>query len=111
LETKNISDIEFTSTAHSGHFKKVIFESSEMASSVTQVAYAELEEGEIVEEHSHNSMEEIFLVLEGKCEFSLNGVLHILVKDSVIKVSPKIKHSLKAMSNTKLYYFGVSTLE
>ncbi len=109
MEFKIISDIEFTSTSHSGQFKKVIFGGSEMASSVTQVAYTELEEGEIVAENSHNSMEEVFLVIEGECEFSLNGVLHILNKGSVIKISPKTKHSLRAISNTRLYYFGVST--
>ncbi len=79
-----------------------------MASAVTQVAYAELERGEIVAEHSHTSMEEVFLVLEGECEFSLNGVLHFLNKGSVIKISPKTKHSLRAISSTRLYYFGVS---
>lgn len=79
-----------------------------MVSSVTQVAYAELGEGEIVADHSHESMEEVFLVLDGECEFSLNGVLHILTKGSVIKISPNIMHNLRAISNTRLYYFGVA---
>ncbi len=109
MESKNISDIKFTSSSHSGHFRKVIFGGSEMASSLTQVAYTELEEGEIVAEHSHISMEEVFLVLDGECEFSLNGELHILTKGSVIKISPKTMHSLRAISNTRLYYFGVAT--
>ena len=82
-----------------------------MRSAITQVAYAELIAGEIIEEHLHDSMEEVFLVLDGNCEFCLDGVPHLLTKDSVIKVVPKIKHKLKAITDTKLYYFGVSTLE
>ena len=111
MDSKNISEIEFTNSSHPGQVKKVVFRGSEMTSAVTQVAYAELLEGEIIEEHFHDSMEEVFLVLEGNCEFYLNGVPQLLIKDSVIKIAPKIKHKLKALSDTKLYYFGVSTIE
>jgi len=111
LDSINISELEFTKSSHAGQVKKVVFRGSEMTSAVTQVAYAELLEGEIIEEHFHDSMEEVFLVLEGNCEFYLNGVPQLLIKDSVIKIAPKIKHKLKALSDTKLYYFGVSTIE
>lgn len=111
MDSINISEIEFTTSSHPGHLKKVIFLGSEMISSVMQVAYAELHAGEIIEEHLHESMEEVFLVLEGNCEFYLNGVPQILKKDSVIKISPKIKHKLNALTDAKLYYFGVSTIE
>ena len=111
MDSKNISEIEFTKSSHPRKLKKVIFLGSEMISPVTQVAYAELLAGEIVEEHLHDSLEEVFLVLGGKCEFCLDGVPQILIKDSVIKIAPKIKHKLKALTDTKLYYFGVSTIE
>ena len=111
MDSINISEIEFTKSSHPGHLKKVIFIGFEMTSAVTQVAYAELFAGEIVEEHFHDSMEEVFLVLDGDCEFCLNGVPQVLIKDSVIKIAPKIKHKLKALTETKLYYFGVSTVE
>jgi quercetin dioxygenase-like cupin family protein len=111
LDFINIPEIEFTESSHPGQLKKVIFKGSEMKSSVTQVAYAELLVGEIIEEHSHDSMEEVFLVLDGNCEFYLDGVPQVLTKDSVIKIAPKIKHKLKALTDTKLYYFGVSTIE
>ena len=109
MDSINISEIDFTESCHPGHLKKVIFRGSEMRSSLTQVAYAELLAGEIIEEHLHESMEEVFFVLDGYCEFCLNGVLHVLIKDSVIKIAPKIKHKVKALADTKLYYFGVST--
>jgi quercetin dioxygenase-like cupin family protein len=111
LDSINISEIEFTESSHLGQLKKVIFRHSEMISPVTQVAYTELLAGEVIEEHSHDSMEEVFFVLEGNCEFCLNGVPQGLTKDAVIKIAPKIRHKLKAITDTKLYYFGVSTIE
>ena len=111
MDSINISEIEFTKSSHPGHLKKVIFTGLEMMSAVMQVAYAELPAGEIIEEHLHDTMEEVFLVLEGNCEFYLNGVPQVLIKDCVIKIAPKIKHKLKALTDTKLYYFGVSTIE
>ena len=111
MEFKNISEIEFSNSSHPGQIKKVIFHGYEMTSSVTQVAYAELRAGDIVAEHYHESMEEVFLILDGECEFILDEVSHLLKKDDVIKISPKIKHKLRAFQDTKLYYFGVSTLK
>ena len=111
MDSKNISDLEFTMSRHPGLLKKVIFSGSEMISPLTQVAYSELLAGEEVEEHFHESMEEVFLILDGRCEFWLNGIEHLLIQGSVIKIPPKLKHKLKAIENTKLYYFGVSTVE
>ena len=111
MDSINISELEFTKSSHPRQLKKVIFKGSEMKSSITQVAYAELLAGEIIDEHFHDSMEEVFLVLDGNCEFCLDGVPQVLTKDSVIKIAPKIKHKLKALTETKLYYFGVSTIE
>lgn len=111
MDLKSISEIEFSNSSHPGQTKKVIFHGFEMISPVTQVAYAELRAMDIVAEHYHESMEEVFLILDGKCEFSLDGVSHLLKKDDVIKISPKIKHTLRSIRDTKLYYFGVSTLK
>lgn len=110
MDFKRISDIELSDSAHPDQSKKVIFHGSEMISSVTQIAYTELRAGDSIEEHYHDSMEEVFLMLDGECEFSLDGVLHLLKKEDVIKIAPKIKHNLKAIRDTKVYYFGVSTL-
>ncbi len=111
MDLKSISEIEFSNSSHPGQLKKVIFHGFEMISPVTQVAYAELRAGDIVEEHLHDSMEEVFLVIDGNCEFCLDGVSHLLKQDDVIKIAPKIKHTLRAIKDSKLYYFGVSTLK
>jgi quercetin dioxygenase-like cupin family protein len=106
----NIKELSFEKSSHLGVLKKVIYSNLDLLSATTQVAYTELKEGIEVEEHSHDSMEEVFLVLEGKCEFYLNGNVHILNKESVIKVPPKIKHKIKAITHLKLFYFGIKIL-
>jgi len=79
-----------------------------MSSSVTQIAFTELLAGDIVKEHSHDSMEEIFIVLEGSCEFVLNGISFFLKKEAVIKIAPKTIHEIRAISHSRLIYFGVA---
>ena len=91
--------------------KKVVFHGYEMTSKVMQVAYAELRAGDSVEERYHDLIEEVFFVLDGNCEFCLDGAPQVLIKNSVIKIAPTIKHKLKALTDTKLYYFRVSTIE
>jgi len=56
-------------------------------------------------------MEEVFFVQDDDCEFFLSRVHQILIKNSVIKIALIIKHKLEALTVTKLYYFGVSTIE
>lgn len=105
---KIISDLDFEKSSHLGILKKVIFYGEEMNSSITQIAYTQLLAGEAVNEHSHDSMEEVFLVLEGNCEFVLNGISFILKEESLIRVAPKIFHKIKALSDSRLIYFGVA---
>lgn len=108
LEHKIISDINFEASSHLNILKKVLYTEIEMTSSITQVAYTEIKAGEIVTEHTHDSMEEVFLLLEGSCEFVLDGVSHILKKESLIKISPKTLHKIKALSDSRLFYFSVA---
>ena len=108
MNHKDIALLNFEESNHFGILKKVIFTGVEMKSLVTQVAYAELHSEDVVIEHSHDSMEEVFFVLEGSCEFELDGVLHILKKESVIKIPPRTFHRIKALSDSKLFYFSVA---
>jgi len=108
LDHKLISDVLFQESSHLGIFKKVIFSSTEMSSSIIQVAYTEIIAGEIINEHIHESMEEVFLVLDGKCEFYVDGICHVLDTYSVIKIPPKTFHKIEAINDTKLFYIGVA---
>ena len=53
-------------------------------------------------------MEEVFFLLEGVCEFNIQGVSILEDKQSIIRISVNQEHSLRAISDCKLFYFGVS---
>ena len=88
--------------------KKVFFIGEEFVSNITQVAYTELNKGVEVVNHTHNSMEEVFFLLEGVCEFNIQGASILAEKQSIIRIPINQEHSIRAISDCKLFYFGVS---
>jgi quercetin dioxygenase-like cupin family protein len=105
---KNLANLNWTDANHSGVLKKVCFVEEEFVSNITQVAYTELNKGVEVVNHTHNSMEEVFFLLEGVCEFIIQGVSVLAEKQSIIIIPVNQEHSLRAISDCKLFYFGVS---
>ena len=104
----NLANLKWTGANHSGVLKKVCFVGEEFVSNITQVAYTELNKGVEVVNHTHNSMEEVFFLLEGVCEFNIQGVSILAEKQSIIRVPINQEHSLRAISDCKIFYFGVS---
>jgi quercetin dioxygenase-like cupin family protein len=104
----NLANLNWTGANHSGVLKKVCFVGDEFVSNITQIAYTELNKGVEVVNHSHNSMEEVFFLLEGVCEFNIQGVIILAEKQSIIRVPINQEHSLRAISDCKIFYFGVS---
>ncbi len=105
---KNLTLLNWVNTSHSGVFKKVCFLGEEFISNITQVAYTELKQGNEVNTHAHISMEEVFFLIEGTCEFKIQGESFLAQKQSIIRIPINQEHSLRAISNCKLFYFGVT---
>ena len=81
---------------------------NDFMSKITQIAYTELNQGIEIDSHIHETMEEIFFLLEGICEFFIQDKKIIVEEQTIIRIPIKCKHSLKAITNCKFYYFGVS---
>ena len=105
---KNLANLDWTDANHSGVLKKVFFVREEFVSNITQVAYSELNQGVEVVGHTHISMEEVFFLLEGTCEFNIQGESILAEKQSIIRIPVNKEHSLRAISDCKFFYFGVS---
>ena len=105
---KNLFSLDWINANHSDVLKKICFVGEEFVSNITQVAYTELNQGKEVDAHSHNSMEEVFFLIEGVCEFKIQGESFLAEKQSIIRIPVNQEHSLRAISNCKLFYFGVS---
>lgn len=105
---KEISKINFETSSHLFVEKKIVFSDSDFYSKITQVAYSEVKAGVIINPHSHISMEEIFLVLDGSLEIVIDQQKYIVNKEYVFKVPVNSIHQIKALTNSRLFYFGVA---
>ena len=104
---KRIDEVAWESSSHANVNKKVLFRQEFYKSNITQVAYTELLAGEEIGVHCHPSMEEIFLLTNGICEFVINDKSFRAESESVLRIPANTNHSLKAITNCKLYYIGV----
>jgi quercetin dioxygenase-like cupin family protein len=102
---KDLDSLDWINAKHSGILKKVCFIGEEFKSNITQVAYTELKQGNEVNAHIHTSMEEIFFLIEGICEFKIEGDLIFAKKQSIIRIPVHKEHSLHAISDCKFFYF------
>ena len=105
---KDLASLDWINANHNGILKKVCFVGEEFISNITQVAYTELKEGIEVNTHTHTSMEEVFFLIEGICEFKIQGESILAEKQSIIRIPVNKEHSLRAISDCKFFYFGVS---
>lgn len=104
----NTFEAELYDSSHSNIKKRVLFNGNEFASNITQIAYTKLELGNVVKSHLHQTMEEVFFIVDGTCEFIIDKKIIIANKDSVIRVPANVYHSLRAITECCFYYFGVA---
>ena len=109
LREKNLAKV---STNHSLGVKKVFLNelNSHASDLITQIAIAELKSGEIIESHSHNSMNEYFFILEGEGYFIINEEKIYVDPLMLISIPNKTIHSIAALTDIRFYYFGVQTI-
>lgn len=105
---KKFSDTDWIDSNHIFVQKKVFFEANAFESNITQVAYSELNKDIEIPSHIHETMEEVFFLFDGICEFSIKSKIFLATKDSIIRIPVNTEHSLKAITNCKFFYFGVS---
>ena len=105
---KRIEDIAWESSNHDNVSKKVLYRQDSRQSKITQVACTELLAGEEIGVHCHPTMEDIFLLTNGICEFIINDERLLAETNSVLRIPANTNHALNAISNCSLFYIGVS---
>ncbi len=103
----NISDIKTTDLNHSTQTVKSVYFQSETLDPLTQFATATFNKGDIVEEHSHQTMNELFYVEYGRLILEINGNKDNIEKGTVFIVYAESPHKLEFVEKTKLVYFGI----
>lgn len=104
-----LDSIESEKTNHNSGTKKVLIKENESASNLTQAAVSKLKKGAIVEAHTHNTMEELFYVLDGDVSVTIKQNKFNCKKNTIIKIPPKTSHSMEALSDVTFFYWGIAT--
>lgn len=86
-------------------FKKVFLRSGKF-DKLQQIASVKLIVGQDINAHIHLDMIEIFYVISGKIKVESNNIEKILKKGDTFIVPPKVKHAIKVLKITELFYFS-----
>jgi mannose-6-phosphate isomerase-like protein (cupin superfamily) len=105
---KRIDEVACESFSHASVNKKVLFRQESCKSNITQLGYTELLAGEDIGVPCHPSMEEIFFLINEINEFIIDDESILAESESVLRIPSNTNFSLKAITNCKLYYIGVS---
>lgn len=106
-----MSDIECVTTSHGCGEKRVLIVKDETDTDITQIAVTHLEAGECVIEHTHGTMEEMFLILSGSVELNSDEEKTVCVKDDFIHIKAGTPHGLRALDDTTLLTVGCAVRE
>lgn len=106
---RNLGDIIPTPTNHGTGEKRVLITNEETNTLITQVAVTKLKKGENVETHSHPTMEEHFIFLEGECETTINGDIVMCSAGTFLKIPANTEHSLHPSTDIRMITIGIAT--
>ena len=106
LVIKKTSQLNSVLTSHGYGLKTVLLKWQDSDSNITQVAVGFLEEGCSIDKHIHPDMEEFYFILKGSVSFEVENQNYSLEKDDFIKIPAGAEHSLNALKNTEMIYWG-----
>lgn len=111
------SEIEFIPASHEdqerpGVLKRVLAKRDDLVDGrIQMINWASLPAGSAFRAHYHEDMEEVFIILSGKVEMTVNSQSHELSPGDAIVIAPREVHTMKNLTDVDLEYIvlGVST--
>ena len=91
--------------------KKVLVRRGDVAN-IMRMARSIFPPGEVADAHSHSDMYELFMARPGVGQFTIDGTLHELHKDSCIIIEPGESHIVENIGSEDLVldYFGLQSV-
>jgi quercetin dioxygenase-like cupin family protein len=107
----HISEIPETGVSHNEEIKKKVFLEKGLVPHVMTFASATFKPGQSVETHKHDTMYEVFYILNGRAKFVVNGADLLLEAGNCVVIEPGELHSQTNPydDNVTWLYFGVAT--
>ena len=103
---KKIIDIIPISTTHGVGEKRVLLNSQETSTPLTQIAVTRLKAGEMAKEHLHPTMEEFFLFQKGDAIMTVGEEQITCSSGDFISIPANTLHSLKAITDIEIITIG-----
>ena len=103
---KKIIDIIPISTTQGVGEKRVLLNSQETSTPLTQIAVTQLKAGEVAEEHLHPTMEEFFLFQKGDAIMTVGEEQITCSSGDFISIPANTPHALKAITDIEIITIG-----
>ena len=105
---KVINEITPVLTSHNVGDKRVLFSRLDADTPITQIAKTSLSAGTNVNAHVHQTMDEHFIILKGKCIIEVEGISNICEDNTYLYVPAKSNHQIKVIDDTDMITIGVA---
>lgn len=110
IVVKDVANLSPQFTSHGIGEKLVLLANDETSSAITQIAITKLHEGEDVESHLHETMDEHFLFLDGEGIINIDNKEIICKPGRFILVPASYNHRIRAITEMRFITIGVSTI-
>ncbi|MDD7985903.1 cupin domain-containing protein [Lentisphaera marina] len=107
MKISNFNDLQLENVAHKSDVKRQRFLHKGDMPALTNFSRAFFEAGQEVEEHVHHDMHEVFYVLSGEAEVTVDGEDYLVKSDDVFWVEAGESHQIKALTCLQILYFGI----
>lgn len=107
---KKLSDITSELTTHNVGLKSVLLTQKDTITSITQFAFGVMNINEEIDQHIHETMEEIYYFIKGAGVFYINEKEYSCTENTFIKIPAGYKHQLKSIGLKPLefIYLGIA---
>ena len=103
---KNIKELPIITTTHGVGQKRVLLNSQETSTPLTQIAVTRLKAGEMAKEHLHPTMEEFFLFQKGDAIITVGEEQLTCSSGDFISIPANTLHALKAITDIEIITIG-----
>ena len=103
---RHLHDITPATTSYEMGLKRVLLSANESGCSITQIAVIDLKAGEKSAMHIHPDLQDVFYILDGTIEVTIDGEMNSCRKDDFIFIEHLKTYQLHAVSDVKMLAMG-----
>ena len=103
---RSLTDIQPLGTSYEMGLKRVLLSANESGCSITQVAVIELKAGEHSAKHIHPDLQDLFFILEGEIDITIDDKVHHCGKEDFVFVEHLKSYELHAITDVRMLAMG-----